>query len=232
MAAVNRLTLARAAYGILLAAAPGLVVRAYGGQPGRADRTVARILGWRQLIQAAACAGAPGAQVLLLGAEADAAHALSAVALAAADRPRRRAGLTEALLASSLAVAGMAAARRAGPAGPAGGPGAQARLSRWRQCAAARVAAYAVPAAAHRWTEHRDDARLLSRLRSELAGHRLRIEAGPSGGHSVSFVAEDVLGQAEETVDGYELPLPRAQAGDRRQLHVHAHPGRKQAADI
>ena len=56
MAAVNPLTLARAAYGMLLAAVPGLVVRAYGGQPGRADRTVARVLGWRQLIQAGACA--------------------------------------------------------------------------------------------------------------------------------------------------------------------------------
>lgn len=165
MAAVNPLTLARAAYGMLLAAVPGLVVRAYGGQPGRADRTVARVLGWRQLIQAGACAGAPGAQVLLLGAEADAAHALSAVALAAADRPRRRAGLTEALLASAFAVAGLAAARRAGPAAPAGRPGAAgsrgpaARLARWRQCAAVRVAAYAVPAAARRWAEHGDDAR-------------------------------------------------------------------------
>ncbi len=155
----------RAAYGVLLAAAPELVVRAYGGQPGRPDRTVARVLGWRQLVQAAACAGAPGPQVLLLGAETDAAHALSAVALAAADRPRRRAGLTEALLASALAVAGIAAARRAGPAvraggpGPAGNPGIQARLSRWRQCAAAQVAAYAVPAAARRWVEHGDEAR-------------------------------------------------------------------------
>jgi hypothetical protein len=162
VAAVNRLTLARAAYGLLLTTAPGLVVRAYGGQPVPADRTVARILGWRQLIQAAACAGAPEAQVLLLGVEADAAHALSAVALAAADRPRRRAGLTEALLASSLAAAGVAAARRAGPAGRAAGPAASARLARWRQRAARRVAAYAVPPAARRWAEHGDDARLPS----------------------------------------------------------------------
>ena len=48
VAAVNRLTVAGAAYGILLAAAPGLVVRAYGGQPVRADRAVARVLGWRR----------------------------------------------------------------------------------------------------------------------------------------------------------------------------------------
>ena len=149
----------RAAYGIVLVTVPELVVRAYGGQPGRPDRTVARVLGWRQLIQAAACAGAPGPQVLLLGAEADAAHALSAVALAAADRPRRRAGLTEALLASALAVAGIAAARPADPAVRAGAPGTQARVSRWRQCAAAQVAAYAVPAAARHWVEHGDDAR-------------------------------------------------------------------------
>jgi len=149
VAPVNRLALARGAYGVLLAAAPRLVVRAYGGRPGQPDRAVARVLGWRQMLQAAGCAGAPGTWVLLLGAEADAAHALSAVMLAVADRPRRRAGLTEALVACSFAAAGIAAARRAGRATPnAGGPGT---LAGWRKCAAERVAAAAVPAALRRW---------------------------------------------------------------------------------
>jgi len=118
------------------------MVHAYDGLPGQPDWAVARVLGWRQLLQAAACAGSPGACVLLLGAEADAAHALSAVMLAAADAPRRRAGLIEALL-----------AWQAGPVVPiADGHGAVAWLACWRQCAAARAAAVAVPRVARHWT--------------------------------------------------------------------------------
>jgi hypothetical protein len=152
--AVNRLTAVRLAYGAVLLAVPGLVVRAYGGCPAGPDRAVARVLGWRQVMQAAACAGSPGTCVLLLGAEADAVHALSAVALAAADAPRRRAGLTEALLACAFGAAGVAAARR--PAFAEAVPGGQetevaARLARWRQRAAERAAVLAVPAAVRRW---------------------------------------------------------------------------------
>jgi hypothetical protein len=130
------------------------MVCAYGGLPGGPDRAVARALGWRQALQAAACAGAPGTCELLLGAEADAAHALSAVALAAADGPRRRAGLTEGLLACAFAAAGVAAARRPGPGEAVPGRqeiGTAARLARWRQRAAERVAVLAVPAAVRRW---------------------------------------------------------------------------------
>lgn len=151
---MNRLTAVRLAHGMVLLTAPGLVLRVYGVQPGRPGRTVARVLGWRQVMQAAACAGAPGASALLLGAEADAAHALSAVALAAADRPRRRAGLAEALVACVLTAAGLAAARRAGPGEPgAGGQDAAALLAGWRRCAAGRVAAVAVPGAVRRWAD-------------------------------------------------------------------------------
>lgn len=160
MAAVNRLTAARLGYGMVLLAEPGLVVRVYGGQPGGPDRAVARVLGWRQVVQAAACAGSPGASVLLLGAETDVAHALSAVGLATADRPRRRAGLTEALLACAFAVAGVAAAKRAAPGeAGSGSPEAGAGLPGWRQRAADRVAGLAVPTGVRRWAAQGADAR-------------------------------------------------------------------------
>ncbi|MGH3157106.1 MAG: hypothetical protein ACRDNF_11080 [Streptosporangiaceae bacterium] len=157
---MNRLTAARLGYGMVLLAVPGLVVRAYGGRLGGPDRAVARVLGWRQVVQAAACTGSPGASVLLLGAETDVAHALSAVAFAIADRPRRRAGLTEGLLAFAFAAAGFATAQRAAPGGPGSGSHeAGTRLARWRQRAADRVAGLAVPAAVRRWAAHGEDAR-------------------------------------------------------------------------
>jgi len=65
------------------------------------------------------------------------ARALSAVALAAADRPRRRGGLTEGLLAWAVAAAGFAAPRQAGAGGPgAAGQDAGAGWRAWRHCAA------------------------------------------------------------------------------------------------
>ncbi len=159
---MNRLTAARLGYGLVLVVAPGLVVRAYGARSGRPDRAVAVVLGWRQVLQAAACAGSPGSGVLLLGAEADAAHALSAAALAATDRTRRRAGLTEGILACTFAAAGLMAARRAGPSETNSETetetetGAAARLVRWRTCAAERVAGLAVPAVVRRWAAQGD----------------------------------------------------------------------------
>jgi hypothetical protein len=93
--------LLRGAYGLALCAAPGTLIRLAGGPPATPrDRAVARVLGVRQLAQAVVSAaalspgGAPGgrAVVLTLGAEVDALHAASMLALALADPPRRRAG--------------------------------------------------------------------------------------------------------------------------------------------
>jgi hypothetical protein len=111
--------LLRGAYGLALCAAPGTLIRLAGGPPATPrDRAVARVLGVRQLAQAVVSAaalspgGAPGgrAVVLTLGAEVDALHAASMLALALADPPRRRAGLAEAVIA--LAFAADALARR------------------------------------------------------------------------------------------------------------------------
>ena len=67
--------------------------------------------------------------MLLLGAEADTAHAASMLALGLISRRCRRAALPDALLAASLAAAGIAAARRAPqPATPAS---LRNRLAAW-----------------------------------------------------------------------------------------------------
>jgi hypothetical protein len=93
---------------------PALAARAAGDQGHRATATVvARILGARHLIQAAATAGQPAGAVLALGAEADAAHAASMLAVGLISRSWRRAALRDCLLAAALAAAGAAAARRA-----------------------------------------------------------------------------------------------------------------------
>jgi hypothetical protein len=104
---------------VALCAAPGAVLGLAGGPPAsRRARTVARILGVRQLAQAAASgrALAPDigtqdrAALLTLGALVDVLHAASMLGLAVVDPPRRRAGLADGLIA--LAFAGDALARR------------------------------------------------------------------------------------------------------------------------
>lgn len=68
--------------------------------------TVARILGARQLTQATLSGLNPTPEVLAMGVWVDAAHALTALGLALADRPRSRAGLIDAAVASTWAVLG------------------------------------------------------------------------------------------------------------------------------
>jgi hypothetical protein len=111
--------LLRGAYGVALCATPGAVLGLAGGPPAsRRARTVARILGVRQLAQAAVSgrALAPDigtedrAALLTLGALVDVLHAASMLGLAVVDPPRRRAGLADGLIA--LAFAGDALARR------------------------------------------------------------------------------------------------------------------------
>lgn len=104
----------RGAYGVVMLLFPGRVVAAYSGHPARrGDLRVARVLGARHVVQAIACAGTPTRAVLLLGAETDVAHAASALGLAALDRPRRRAGLVDAVVATLFAIAGVVDAARA-----------------------------------------------------------------------------------------------------------------------
>jgi hypothetical protein len=113
--------LLRGAYGLALCCAPGLIIRLAGGvvaTPG--DRAVGRVLGVRHVAQAVVSLARPTPAVLALGAGADVLHSASMVALAALDRPRRRLGCTDALIAAAFAAAGgTLAARRAAAAGPA-----------------------------------------------------------------------------------------------------------------
>ena len=98
--------LARAGYGAALLCAPGPMIRACTGQvPSLRARRVARVLGIRHLAQAAITAWAPGPGLVAAGAAIDVCHAVSMLALAAANRPLRRAELADGLAAATLAVA-------------------------------------------------------------------------------------------------------------------------------
>ena len=90
--------------------------------PPAPARPVAAILGVRHLAQALLTSDQPTRAVLVLGAEADTAHALSMAALGLFSGRWRRAALLDALLAASLATAGLACARNADSAAPTTGP--------------------------------------------------------------------------------------------------------------
>jgi hypothetical protein len=127
--ALGGATLARAAYGAALCCAPGPMLRLEGGPGAEASpgaRTVARILGGRHIAQAALSAMRPTPAVLALGAGTDVLHSASMLALAALDRPRRRLGLSDGLVAAAFAAGGCALARRRLPAGPVSAPAAAA----------------------------------------------------------------------------------------------------------
>ena len=87
-------------------------IRCRAGQPAHPGGDSGA--GARHLIQAAVTAAAPNAAVLTVGAQVDCAHAASMLAVAAASRPLRRAGLGDGLIATVLAVAGLAVAGMAG----------------------------------------------------------------------------------------------------------------------
>jgi hypothetical protein len=107
-------------------------------------RAVAAILGVRQLAQGLLTAGRPARAVLALGAEVDAAHSASMVALGSFSRRWRTAAFADALLAGSLAAAGTACARRLPAEQPAGiRDGA---LTGWRDRCADSLARYLSPA--------------------------------------------------------------------------------------
>jgi hypothetical protein len=104
--------LVRGGYGAALLCAPAAAIRLCGaGRASPRARAVVRVLGARHLIQAAVTAMVPNAAVLTAGAQVDLAHAASMLALAAADRPLRRAGLADAVTAAMFATAGTAGAR-------------------------------------------------------------------------------------------------------------------------
>ena len=105
----------RACYGAALLLAPGPLIRICTGYPADSRvRLTARVLGARHLIQAALTAGAgpsSGAGGLAAGAAVDLMHAASMAGLAAVSRPLRCTALTDAVLETALAAAGLAIAR-------------------------------------------------------------------------------------------------------------------------
>jgi hypothetical protein len=111
-ATAGLLQVARVGYGAALLLVPGPAIRLSTGRPaGHRTRNVARLLGARHLIQAAVTAGiGPSAELLGLGAAVDITHAASMAGLALADRGVRRVTLTDALIETAFAAAGLSSA--------------------------------------------------------------------------------------------------------------------------
>ena len=107
MPRVIRFAALRLGYAALLLTAPDLVIQLSTGHPAsRTTRAVVRLLGARHLIQAILTGSTPSIPLLTRGAQADLAHALSMVALAALNQRRRRAELIDAAVAATLAALG------------------------------------------------------------------------------------------------------------------------------
>lgn len=104
----------RTAYGAVLLLAPsGALAALTRSQIDRRALRLARILGARELVQAAVIERNPTRGRQLAGAGVDALHAASMLALARIDRRRRRLALHNALTAGLLTGASLAAAARA-----------------------------------------------------------------------------------------------------------------------
>ena len=107
------LQVVRAGYGGALLTVPGPVIRLATARPAAPRaRAVARVLGARHLLQAALTTAAASSRPSLeIGAAIDLVHAASMAALALADRQVRRLSLSDALIESAFAAAGVSAAR-------------------------------------------------------------------------------------------------------------------------
>ena len=114
------LQLTRGALGVAYLTLPGRMTEVLGAGESGTAVWVARILGARHSAQALATAGHPPGAVLALGAEVDATHAATMLAVGVMSRRWRRPAVRDALIAAALAGAGLAAARSAPePGGPA-----------------------------------------------------------------------------------------------------------------
>lgn len=108
----RRLPPVRVAWGAALLLAPDRVLRALPhGQIDRPALAFARVLGVRDLVQAAVIARRPTRGRILAGAAVDATHATTMVALALIRPDRRKLALTNVTTASAFAVAGLRRAR-------------------------------------------------------------------------------------------------------------------------
>ncbi len=97
----------RAAWGGALLLAPSATLgTVHGLDIDTKSMVIARILGGRQLTQAALSGIEPSPEVLAMGVWVDVAHAATAFGLAIADRSRARAGITDAVVALTWAGIG------------------------------------------------------------------------------------------------------------------------------
>jgi hypothetical protein len=101
---------------------------------------VVQVLGVRQVVQALVTGRSATPAVLLLGAEADLAHAATMIGLAALNRRYRRDALADAVIAVTFALAGVLAAREA-----ATNRVESSELGGWRGLLAERLACRLVP---------------------------------------------------------------------------------------
>ncbi len=103
----RQIELLRAGWGAALLIAPQQVMKSvHHVKVDNKSVVIARILGARQLTQAALSGLRPSPEVLAMGVWVDAVHALTALGLAVADRSRARAGLTDTAVAGLWAGAG------------------------------------------------------------------------------------------------------------------------------
>ena len=115
----RKIELVRAAWGAALLVAPRQVMQNVHHVPVDTKSVViARILGARQLTQAALSGVRPSPDVLAMGVWVDAVHALTALGLACVDRSRARAGLTDTAVAALWAATGYHDLRGATPTPP------------------------------------------------------------------------------------------------------------------
>ncbi|MDQ6934789.1 MAG: hypothetical protein M3130_05815 [Actinomycetota bacterium] len=107
------LALVRAGWGAAELVAPDTVAQGLFGLPlDSRSRGVARVLGFRHLVQAGLTLARPSTTVLTIGVGADALHAASMLALARVDHEYRRAALASAGVATVFVLAGACQALR------------------------------------------------------------------------------------------------------------------------
>lgn len=108
----RKIELARGLFGLALLVAPRPMLRhVHRVEVDPVSVVVARVLGVRQLTQAALSGVRPSPEVLAMGVWVDLAHATSALGLAAVDSSRVFAGLLNAVAATGWAGSGYAALR-------------------------------------------------------------------------------------------------------------------------
>ncbi|KAA0016570.1 hypothetical protein [Antrihabitans cavernicola] len=109
---MTTLTLLRTGWGAVLLVAPRSVARGPVGSLDARDILVARILGARQLVQAAATGSGSSHRLRVASTGVDIVHAASMAGLALIDEPHRRPAIVDAVVASGFAAAGWVAATR------------------------------------------------------------------------------------------------------------------------